>query len=71
MSNVHTPRRRHAPAGLTRSTRFTDDTAIVSHSRARKSGCHSCANAQPPTISAGPVLRAGFTEVLVTGMLIR
>jgi hypothetical protein len=31
----------------------------------------SCCNAQPPTISAGPVLRAGFTEVLVTGMLIR
>ncbi len=31
----------------------------------------SCASAQPPTNSAGPVLRAGFTEVLVTGMLIR
>ena len=31
----------------------------------------SCASAQPPTKSAGPVLRAGFTEVLVTGMLIR
>ena len=28
----------------------------------------SCANAQPPTKIAGPVLRAGFTEVLVTGM---
>ena len=28
------------------------------------------ASAQPPTNSAGPVLRAGFTEVLVTGMLI-
>ena len=32
---------------------------------------HNCATAQPPTITAGPVLRAGFTEVLVTGMLIR
>ena len=31
----------------------------------------SCASAQPPTNSATPVLRAGFTEVLVTGMLIR
>ena len=31
----------------------------------------SCSSAQPPTNSAGPVLRAGFTEVLVTGMLIR
>ena len=29
----------------------------------------SCASAQPPTNSAGPVLRAGFTDVLVTGML--
>jgi hypothetical protein len=27
--------------------------------------------AQPPANSAGPVLRAGFTDVLVTGMLIR
>jgi hypothetical protein len=27
--------------------------------------------AQPPTNRAGPVLRAGLTEVLVTGMLIR
>src|SRR6266702_3815827 len=31
----------------------------------------SCASAQPPTNRAGPVLRAGFTEVLVTGMLTR
>ena len=31
----------------------------------------SWATAQPPTKSAGPVLRAGFTEVLVIGMLIR
>ena len=28
-------------------------------------------SAAPPAISAGPVLRAGFTEVLVTGMLTR
>jgi hypothetical protein len=32
---------------------------------------HSCCTAHPPTNSAGPVLRAGFTDVLVTGMLIR
>ena len=31
----------------------------------------SWATAQPPTNKAGPVLRAGLTEVLVTGMLIR
>jgi hypothetical protein len=31
---------------------------------------HSCDGAQSPTSSGGPVLRAGFTEVLVTGMLI-
>ena len=31
----------------------------------------SCCRAQPPTMRAGPVLRAGFTEVLVTGMLIK
>src|SRR5512147_447436 len=29
---------------------------------------HSCAIAQPPTKSAGPVLRAGFTDVFVTGI---
>ena len=32
---------------------------------------HSCESAQPPTKIAGPVLRAGFTDVLVTGMLTR
>jgi len=32
---------------------------------------HSCLMAQPPTNSAGPVLRAGFTEVFVTGILTR
>ena len=32
---------------------------------------HSWPSAQPPTSSAGPVLRAGFTEVLVMGMLTR
>ena len=31
----------------------------------------SCCKAQPPTNKAGPVLRAGLTEVLVTGMLTR
>ena len=31
----------------------------------------SCASAQPPTNTAGPVLRAGFTERLVTGIPIR
>ena len=32
---------------------------------------HSWLTAQPPTNRAGPVERAGFTEVLVTGMLTR
>jgi len=32
---------------------------------------HSWAIAHPPTIKAGPVLRAGLTEVLVTGMATR
>ena len=31
----------------------------------------SWASAQPPTNTATPVLRAGFTEVFVTGMLIK
>jgi hypothetical protein len=31
---------------------------------------HSCSSAQPPTNSAGPVERAGLTDVFVTGMLI-
>ena len=31
----------------------------------------SCETAQSPTNNATPVLRAGFTEVLVTGMLMR
>ena len=43
------------PAG-----RSTDQSAIQNS--------HSCARAQPPTKSAGPVLRAGFTEVFVTGI---
>ncbi|KAG0752546.1 hypothetical protein G6F22_021826 [Rhizopus arrhizus] len=32
---------------------------------------HNCSIAQPPTNSAGPVERAGFTDVFVTGMLIK
>ncbi len=32
---------------------------------------HSCASAQPPTNTAGPVERAGLTERLVTGMPMR
>jgi hypothetical protein len=31
----------------------------------------SCCSAHPPTMIAGPVLRAGFTDVLVMGMLMR
>ena len=31
----------------------------------------SCSTAHPPTNSAGPVLRAGFTDRLVTGIPIR
>ena len=30
---------------------------------------HNCESAQPPANNAGPVLRAGFTDVFVTGML--
>ncbi len=32
---------------------------------------YNCVKAMPPSNNAGPELRAGFTEVLVTGMLIR
>jgi hypothetical protein len=32
---------------------------------------HNCCNAAPPAKIAGPVLRAGFTDVFVTGMLTR
>jgi hypothetical protein len=32
---------------------------------------HTCLSAVPPTMSAGPKLRAGFTEVPVSGMPIR
>ena len=32
---------------------------------------HNCPRAQPPTKRAGPVLRAGLTDRLVTGMPIR
>ena len=32
---------------------------------------HSWERAQPPTKIAGPMLRAGLTDVFVTGMLIR
>ena len=32
---------------------------------------HSCALAQSPAMSAVAVLRAGLTDVFVTGMLIR
>ena len=31
----------------------------------------SCSNAMPPSINAGPVLRAGLTDVLVTGIEIK
>ena len=32
---------------------------------------HSCVIASPPANSAGPIDRAGFTDVFVTGMLTR
>ncbi len=32
---------------------------------------YTCCKAVPPTMSAGPSERAGFTDVLVTGMLTR
>ncbi|KAG1434001.1 hypothetical protein G6F57_021804 [Rhizopus arrhizus] len=38
---------------------------------ADQANSHNCSIAQPPTNSAGPVERAGFTDVFVTGMLIK
>jgi len=39
--------------------------------RGASQNSHSWPIAQPPAYSAGPVERAGFTDVLVTGMLTR
>ena len=44
-------------------------TAAPASGASQKS--QSCPSAQPPTKSAWLVLRAGFTEVLVTGIEIR
>src|SRR5437762_14359471 len=52
-------------------------TLLYSHPAARAptigatQSTHNCARAQPPTNRAGTVLRAGFTDVPVTGMLMR
>lgn len=32
---------------------------------------HNCSSAHPPTNTAGPVLRAGFTDKFVTGIPMR
>src|SRR5690242_9309595 len=45
--------------------------AIAAPASGATQNSHNCASAQPPTNNAGPVERAGFTDVLVTGMLIR
>ena len=39
--------------------------------RGARRNSQTCARAAPPTYQATPRQRAGFTEVLVTGMLIR
>ena len=75
---------RGAYAGAAFAAMCRTDPAVVSPAITRKpipantapiSGAiqksQSCDSAQLPTTIAGPVLRAGFTEVLVTGMLIK
>ena len=59
-----------SPDGSALSQRYSSPPAAPPTSGATQNS-HSCASAQSPTKSAGPVLRAGFTEVLVTGMLMR
>lgn len=44
---------------------------IAAPARGATQNSQSWDRAQPPTKRAGPVLRAGLTDVLVTGMLIR
>ena len=61
--------RLHARASRRSSDTATPASAAPTIGATQKS--QSCASAQPPTKSAGPVLRAGFTDVFVTGMLIR
>src|SRR4051812_38019996 len=45
--------------------------AIIAPRIGATQNSHSCASAAPPTKRAGPVLRAGLTEVFVTGIEIR
>lgn len=52
------------------SQRLKNPAAIAPTNGATQNS-HSCSNAQPPTKMAGPVLRAGFTDALVMGMLIK
>src|SRR5215218_6086082 len=56
------------PAGSSLSQRYRTPPSAPPISGASQNS-QSCAIAQPPTNSAGPVLRAGLTEVLVIGML--
>ena len=42
--------------------------AIAAPASGARMNSHSCSIAQPPTNSAGPMLRAGLTDVLVIGM---
>jgi hypothetical protein len=59
-----------SPSGSGLSQRYIKPPAAPPINGATQNN-QSCDSAQPPTKSAGPVLRAGFTEVLVTWMLIK
>ena len=48
----------------------TVERAEIAPAMGASQNSHSCSMAHPPANSAGPVLRAELTEVLVTGMLI-
>ena len=61
------------PDARLRSPLTSRDTtpAAPAPSRGATQNSPTCDSAQPPTKIAGPVLRAGLTEVLVIGMPIR
>jgi hypothetical protein len=59
-----------AGAGLPSSRAYVAP-AIIAPATGASQNAHSCSIASIPANSAGPVDRAGFTEVLLTGMLTR
>src|SRR5262249_11895402 len=59
------------PPSVFANTCLCSTPAAIAPAIGATQNSHSCASAQPPTSKAGPVLRAGFTDVLVTGMLTR